>query len=35
VVWEHRRFGGNGPFQGESVGCHFHGTKGVLHLGLA
>jgi predicted dehydrogenase len=33
VTWEHRRFGGNGAFQGESVGCHFHGTKGILHLG--
>lgn len=33
VQWEHRLFGGHGAEKGENVGCHFHGSKGVLHLG--
>ena len=33
LTWEHRQFGGNPVEKGENVGCHFFGTKGVLHLG--
>lgn len=32
AVWEHRRFGGNGP-EKSSVGCNFYGTKGTFHMG--
>jgi len=33
VQWENRRFGGNNTDKGESIGCYFYGTKGILHLG--
>ncbi len=33
VQWEHRRFGGNNTDKGESVGCYFYGTKGIVHVG--
>jgi predicted dehydrogenase len=33
VQWEHRRFAGNNTDKGENVGCYFHGTKGIFHMG--
>ncbi len=32
AVWEHRRFSGSMKGQ-PSVGCYFHGTKGIFHMG--
>lgn len=32
VVWEHRRFAGNGP-EKHKIGAYFYGTEGVLHIG--
>jgi predicted dehydrogenase len=31
-VWEHRRFGENGP-EKHKIGAYFYGTKGTLHIG--
>ena len=33
VQWEHRQFAGNNTDKGENVGCYFHGTKGIFHMG--
>ena len=33
VQWEHRHFAGNATDKGENVGCYFHGTKGIFHMG--
>jgi predicted dehydrogenase len=31
-IWEHRRFGENGP-EKHKIGSYYYGTKGVLHIG--
>jgi predicted dehydrogenase len=33
VQWEHRQFAGNNTDKGENVGCYFHGTQGIFHMG--
>lgn len=33
MQWENRQFSGNNVSKGENIGCYFHGTKGILHLG--
>jgi predicted dehydrogenase len=33
AVWEHRQFAANNAEKGESVGVHFYGTEGTMHVG--
>ncbi len=32
AIWEHRKFGGNGPERHDN-GAYFYGTQGTLHIG--